>query len=123
MSKTDEIFQQRLAKHHDELRWLYMELYHNDSVFAELCTNLYRFYKERKRQLKTRDKKREEDPGWFRRNDMLGMMLYIDNFAGDLKGVKEKLSYLEACHVNYIHLMPFLDSPREHSEKASDEYN
>ena len=116
MSKTDEIFQQRLAKHHDELRWLYMELYHNDSMFAELCTNLYRFYKERKRQLKTRDKKREEDPGWFRRNDMLGMMLYIDNFAGDLKGVKEKLSYLEACHVNYIHLMPFLDSPREHSD-------
>ena len=35
MSKLDEIFQQRLQRHHDELRWLYMELYQNDSMFSE----------------------------------------------------------------------------------------
>lgn len=116
MSKMDEIFQTRLERHHDELKWLYMELYDNDSMFAELCTNLYQFYKERRRQLKTRDKEREKNPEWFRKNDMLGMMLYIDQFAGNLKGVKEKLSYLEACQVNCIHLMPFLDSPKEHSD-------
>lgn len=116
MSKTDETFQRRLERHHDELKWLYMELYDNDSMFAELCTNLYRFHKERRRQLKTRDKKREENPEWFRKNEMLGMMLYIDQFAGNLKGVKEKLSYLEDCQVNCIHLMPFLDSPKEHSD-------
>lgn len=116
MSKTDEVFQRRLERHHDELKWLYMELYDNDSMFAELCTNLYRFHKERRRQLKTRDKEREKNPQWFRKNDMLGMMLYIDQFAGNLKGVKEKLAYLEACQVNCIHLMPFLDSPKEHSD-------
>ena len=44
------------------------------------------------------------------------MMLYIDNFAGNLQGVKEKLSYLESCHVNCIHLMPFLDSPKGRSD-------
>ena len=38
---------------------------------------------------------------------MLGMMLYIDQFAGNLKGVQEKLPYLEDCGVNCIHLMPF----------------
>lgn len=113
---TDEIFRRRLEKHHDELRWLYMELYNNDSMFAELCTNMYLFYSDRRNPLKARDKKREENPGWFRKNDMLGMMLYIDNFAGNLKGVKQKLSYLEDCNVNYIHLMPFLDSPKEHSD-------
>lgn len=113
---TDEIFKKRLEKYHDELRWLYMELYDNDSMFAELCTNMYLFYSDRRNPLKTRDKKREKDPGWFRKNDMLGMMLYIDNFAGNLKGVKQKLSYLEDCNVNYIHLMPFLDSPKEHSD-------
>ena len=32
MSKLDEVFQQRLQRHHDELRWLYMELYENDSM-------------------------------------------------------------------------------------------
>lgn len=116
MSKEDEIFQRRLEKHHDELKWLYMELYDNDSMFAELCTNLYRFHKERKRQLKARDKEREKNPQWFRKNDMLGMMLYIDQFAGNLKGVKEKLSYLEDCQVNCLHLMPFLDSPKAHSD-------
>lgn len=30
-------FELRLQKHHDELRWLYMELYDNGSMFFELC--------------------------------------------------------------------------------------
>ena len=110
------MFQKRLEKHHDELRWLYMELYGNDSMFAELCDNLYRFYNERKAALKDRDEKREQDPEWFKKTDMLGMMLYIDNFAGNLKGVREKLDYLKSCNVNCIHLMPFLDSPEGRSD-------
>lgn len=32
--KTDKIFQDRMAKKTDELRWLYMELYGNDSMFS-----------------------------------------------------------------------------------------
>ena len=109
-------FERRLARHHDELRWLYMELYDNSSMFAELCSKLYSFYKERKRSLKLLDTKRENDPGWYRQNDMLGMMFYIDNFAGNLQGVKSKLSYLKDCHVNYIHLMPFLDTVEGRSD-------
>lgn len=116
ITNRDELFKKRLEKHHDELKWLYMELYDNDSMFAELCTNMYLFYSDRRNPLKARDKRCEENPGWFRKNDMLGMMLYIDNFAGNLKGVKQNLSYLEDCNVNYIHLMPFLDSPKEHSD-------
>ena len=38
------------------------------------------------------------------------MMLYIDNFAGTINGVREKLPYIESSNVNYIHLMPFLDT-------------
>ncbi len=116
MSKADEIFQNRLEKHHDELKWLYMELYQNDSMFAELCENMYQYYKKRNRKLKTRDEQREKTPDWFKKNDMLGMMLYIDNFAGNLKGMQEKLSYLAECNVNCIHLMPFLDSPKGRSD-------
>ena len=114
--KKDEIFQKRLERHHDELRWLYMELYQNGNMFAELCGGLYRFYSERSARLRKRDAQREKDPGWFKRNDMLGMMLYIDNFAGDLKGVQKRLPYLESCGVNCIHLMPFLDSPKGRSD-------
>lgn len=116
MSKADDIFQERLKKHHDELRWLYMELYQNDSMFAELCENMYQYYKERRQQLKLRDIKREKTPDWFKKNDMLGMMLYIDNFAGNLKEMKKKLPYLAACNINCIHLMPFLDSPKGRSD-------
>lgn len=115
-SKADVIFHKRLEKHHDELKWLYMELYDNDSMFAELCTNMYRYYTERGMKLKARDEKREKAPDWFKQKDMLGMMLYIDNFAGNLKGMKEKLSYLSSCNVNCVHLMPFLDTPKGRSD-------
>ena len=118
--RKDEIFQKRLDRHHDELRWLYMELYQNGDMFAELCDNLYRFYSERSAGLRKRDVQREKDPEWFKRNDMLGMMLYIDNFAGKLSGVEAKLPYLESCGVNCIHLMPFLDSPKGRSDGGAD---
>jgi amylosucrase len=77
-------------------------------MFAELCDRLKEFYQERNAGLKKTDLKREADGDWYRRNDKLGMMLYIDNFAGTIRGVEQKLDYIEQCNVNYIHLMPFL---------------
>jgi amylosucrase len=109
-------FERRLARHIDELRWLYMELYNNDAMFAELCDNLYRFAEERSTALKKRDLEREADPEWYRSNDLTGMMLYIDNFAGDLEGVRKKLPYIEQTGVNMLHLMPFLDTVPERSD-------
>ena len=103
-------FEQRLRRHHDELRWLYMELYDNGSMFYELVERLRSFYQERRDSLKAIDRSRESDPNWYRRNDLLGMMLYIDNFAGTINGVREKLDYLKKSNVNYIHLMPFLET-------------
>lgn len=114
--RRDHAFVRRFNRHFDELKWLYIELYENDSMFAELCDNLYRFYEERNKDLKKLDGEREADPNWYKNNDMLGMMLYIDNFAGNMKGVQEKLEYLEKCNVNYIHLMPFLDTVEGRSD-------
>ena len=110
MNKKTDKYAERLQKHHDELRWLYMELYGNDSMFAELCDNMYRFFQERKDELKSLDMQRETNPDWYKQNDMMGMMFYIDNFAGNMKGVEKKLDYIQKCNVNYIHLMPFLDT-------------
>ena len=83
--REEEIFLGRLSRHHDELRWLYMELYENDSMFAELCDRMRTFFLERNALLKNRDFDREQAPGWYKKNDMLGMMFYIDNFAGNMK--------------------------------------
>ena len=114
--ESDRIFAERLKRHHDELRWLYMELYGNDDMFAELCDQMKQYYDQRNEKLKKLDADREAAGEWYRKRDMLGMMMYIDNFAGNIRGVQEKLSYLEECNVNYIHLMPFLDSPKGRSD-------
>ena len=39
-------------------------------------------------------------------------MMYTDAFAGTLQGVKEKLDYVKSCGVNYLHMMPLLESPK-----------
>lgn len=109
-------FHKRMSRHFDELETLYMGLYHNSSMFAELCNQLECFYNERKSSLKESDLKREADSGWYKQNDMLGMMLYIDNFAENIKGVEDRLDYIEKCNVNYIHLMPFLETVEGRSD-------
>lgn len=116
VNNTEKIFTQRMEKHQDELRWLYMELYGNDAMYAELCEQMHEYYLKRSTELKKRDIKKEKNPDWFKEKEMLGMMLYIDNFAGNLKGVEKKLAYLKECNVNCLHLMPFLDTPKGKSD-------
>ncbi len=110
------IFDQRLARHYDELKWLYCELYRDVAAFGDFVEMLRRSWEERKKPLRDQDRKREADPDWYRRRDLLGMMLYVNAFAGDLNGVKEKLGYLRECGVNYLHLMPLLESPKGRSD-------
>ena len=116
MNREDEIYEGRLKKHMDELKWLYMELYDAPDMFEDLCGNMSRVYKERKKALKELDLKREADPEWFKGNDMLGMMIYTGLFGGTLKGVEKHLDYLQSCGVNYVHLMPLMESPKDRSD-------
>jgi amylosucrase len=61
------------------------------------------------------DRRREVDPAWFLREDMVGYVCYADRFAGDLPGVLRKVDYLEELGVRYLHLMPLLQPrPGEH---------
>ena len=107
----------RFRKQIDELKWLYYELYHGDSRgFEYLCELIEEYYDERSESLKELDREREKNPDWYRGNDIVGMMLYVDNFADNLKGVTKKLDYFTESGVNYIHLMPLLQSPKEHSD-------
>ena len=114
MSKAVD-FEERLARHLDELKWLYCELYPEDG-FSYLCGRLKARYEERRTSLKKLDAVRESDPDWYKRNDMVGMMMYTEAFAGNLKGVEKRLPYIQECGVNYLHLMPLLDSPEGKSD-------
>lgn len=115
-----QIFNLRLEKHLDELKWLYCELYQDNPYvmmhLEELVHELENFYKTRSKALKTSDRKREADAEWYKRNDLLGMMMYVSSFAGTLNNLAEKLDYIRECNVNYLHLMPLLATPKGRSD-------
>lgn len=107
------LFQSRLKRHYDELKWLYCELYEGRmDMFEDLTEKLRLRAEERAEDLRRLDREREADTGWYKRNDITGMMMYTDVFAGTLKGVQNKLDYIEECGINYLHLMPLLESPK-----------
>lgn len=110
-------YEKRFNRYYDELKWLYCELYKDQgSALDELCEQMYLFYTERKAALKRMDRERAENPQWYKGNQMVGMMMYVDAFAGDLNGVRSHLGYIEECGVNYLHLMPLLDTPDGRSD-------
>ena len=117
MAKTQNELETRLGKRIDELKWLYYELYHGDSQGFDYLRGLIdEYYENRSESLKELDREREQNPDWYRGNDIVGMMLYVDNFADNLQGVIKKLDYFTESGVNYVHLMPLLQSPKEHSD-------
>ena len=115
--KCKKEFQERFDRRYDELKWLYCELYNNDmKAFDRLCNSLYDYYTERKNELKALDRKREKNPDWYKTNGIVGMMMYVDAFADNLQGVREKIDYIKKCGVNYLHLMPLLKTPKNKSD-------
>ncbi len=116
-NEESKVFQDRLTQYMDELRWLYFELYHSDEkAFDYFLQVLESYYNERSEDLKAMDALRTKDTNWYRKNEMLGMLMYVDCFAGTINGVREKLDYIKDAGVNYVHLMPLLQSPREKSD-------
>ena len=100
----------------EELKWLYMELYHDEQAFRYFLQMLEKNARERRPALRKIDQQRQEDEHWYHSNRLLGMMLYVQNFGGNIKAVKKNLPYLEECGINYLHLMPLLDSPKGKSD-------
>ena len=110
-------FKDRLLHYYDELKWLYCELYNNNQqAFDYFCYVLHEFYHNRKSALKKLDRERLADSGWYKGTDMLGMQMYVNAFAGNLQGVRSHLDYIKDCGVNYIHLMPLLETPEGRSD-------
>ena len=116
LASTETGFEDRLQLYWPELKQRYMDLYHDDAMLEALREQLAAFSDARREALKQRDGEKLQSPNWYQSRDLLGMMLYIDNFAGNLKGVREKLPYLLKAKVNYLHLMPFLDTVPQRSD-------
>lgn len=116
-NNAESMFHKRFAPFEDELKWLYMELYPDHyEDYRQYVQMLSDYCAARSRELKSWDQKKQKDPEWYRRNDLLGMMMYTENFGGTLKGVEDRLDYLQECGVNFLHLMPLLESPKGKSD-------
>jgi len=109
-------FQHRLAKHFTQLFKLYLDLYRERYDFffhmEDLLTSLTHSWFERSRELRDLDSQREQNPAWFKSNNMLGGVCYIDLFAGNIEGIQSKIPYFKELGLTYLHLMPFYDSPK-----------
>ena len=116
----EKAFNERLNKHFDELKWLYCELYQDDenplAHFDDLLKQIREYYIKRPQYLKDLDVQREQNPDWYKGNKLMGMMMYVNCFAGTLKKFEKRLPYIEESNINYLHLMPLLSSPKGKSD-------
>jgi amylosucrase len=82
----------------------------------ELLVALAQSWIERPAELKALDRTRESAPGWYQSNQMLGGVLYVDLFAGDLAGVRAKIPYFKELGLTYLHLMPLFKVPEPEND-------
>jgi amylosucrase/maltose alpha-D-glucosyltransferase/alpha-amylase len=81
--------------------------YHLDSILSSATE----MWLARPPELKALDALREADPHWHQSQRILGAMCYVDLFAGDLRGLCDRIPYLLELGVNYLHLMPLFKVP------------
>lgn len=113
-------FYTRLGANFYAIHSLFQQLYGRRADFKEqmvhLTERLAQAYIGRPPPLKQLDMAREEDHTWFLAEQWVGMALYSDGFAGNLKGLTERLPYFTELGVNMIHVMPILKCPQGASD-------
>lgn len=113
--KFDEnIFEARLHKYYDELKWLYCELYQDNknalAFLEELVAQLKIFAESRADYLRALDEIRPVENNWYKDNKLIGMAMYPECFAGELKNFEKRIPYLLESNINYVQLLSVLES-------------
>lgn len=119
-STQDQYFLHRLIANIDDIHVLFAGIYGHlpqaKDMFGQLIQVLFQAHLQRSQALKNRDEVKEKKGKWFLSNELTGMSLYVDRFAGNLEGLESKLPYLEDLGVNLLHLMPPFKSPEGESD-------
>lgn len=79
-----------------------------NTVLGKCIEIIAKSYCERSIELRILDLKRLGESDWYKSQKMVGYVCYVDRFAGTLKGVEEKVSYLKELGITYLHLMPLM---------------
>lgn len=108
--------EERIASNFDDF-WrsytaVYGSGYEQQRWIIRIFNSLVQALRDRKSDMRHLDIERERDPLWFQNEKMVGGVLYVDLFAGDLKKIREKIPYLKETGINFLHLMPLL-RPRD----------
>ncbi len=110
----------RLGANFYTIHNLFSQLYgHRDDFKPQLTAlvkSLIKSYLAREDALKALDIAREKDHNWFLSESIVGYALYCKEFANDLKGLQDKLPYLEELGINLVHIMPILDCPSNEND-------
>jgi amylosucrase len=101
---------------HSLFKLLYGDRHDFKEQMVSLVETLAMRYIEREPRLRRTDLAREKDYNWFLSQKWVGMALYCDRFADDLKGLRENLPYLQELGINLLHIMPMLDCPPDKSD-------
>ncbi len=113
-------FFQRLERHFPALFDLLLALYGDQYDFfyhlEEILATAAESWFDRPADLKDLDAQREADPLWFQSEKMLGAVCYVDLFASDLSGLREKIPYFNELGLTYLHLMPPFLAPEDNSD-------
>jgi amylosucrase len=114
VTATDKGFEDRLADLEPDLLATLARVYGADAApaVARTLVGIARAaHDARPADLRELDAQRLREPDWFQRPSMVGYAAYADRFAGTLRGVGERASYLRDLGIGYLHLMPLL-TPR-----------
>jgi len=118
--KNADVFFERLESNFDRLFRTLYHLYGNRYDFyfhlEELLHLMAKVYSERIPRLKKRDLKKENNPGWYLSEKMIGGVCYVDLYSGDLKKMSKKIAYFKEMGLTYLHLMPFFKCPDGESD-------
>lgn len=115
LEESTSVFWERLEIHFPRLCRLYLSLYqdHYDFFYhlEELLVIMLQAWIDRSLELKALDVAREADPLWHQSEQVMGGVFYVDRFAGDLDGIREKIPYFKELGLTYLHLMPLYKVP------------
>ena len=81
--------------------------YHLENILATATS----MWLKRSDDLKALDMMRQADPQWYQSHRMVGVMCYVDLFADNIQGIRDRIPYLTELGITYLHLMPLFKSP------------
>jgi amylosucrase len=120
IEKKDKAFAQKFTQHLDAIESLFNEIYgihpKRNVAFDALLQTIITQYQQRPTTLLKKDQAKEKKGNWFLSNEITGMSLYVDRFAGNIQGLAQKLNYFNELGVNFLHLMPVFESPEGESD-------